>query len=58
MKKQLMWIILIKKQFNFQRPSGTFKILYETKDKTKNDELVNVINSGLKDLKIRNWSNT
>ena len=28
-----------------------FKLLHKTKDKTKNNELVNVINSGLKDLK-------
>ena len=28
-----------------------FKYLYQTNDKEKNNELVNVINSGLKDLK-------
>ena len=27
-----------------------FKLLYTTKDKTKNDELVNVINSGIQNL--------
>ena len=37
------------KHFKIQRPSYIFKLLYETKDK-KNSELVNVINSGLKDL--------
>ena len=28
-----------------------FKYLYQTNDKEKNNELVNMINSGLKDLK-------
>ena len=42
---------LFKKHFKFQRPSDMLKLLYTTKDKTKNNELVNVINSGLKDLK-------
>ena len=42
---------LFKKYFNFQRPTDMFILLNKTKDKTKNIELVNVINSGLKDLK-------
>ena len=42
---------LFKKHFNFQRPSDMLMYLNKTKDKTKNIELVNVINSGLKDLK-------
>ena len=42
---------LFKNHFGFQRPSDMFKFLYTTKDKTKNDELVNVINSGIQDLK-------
>ena len=42
---------LFKKYFNFQRPTDIFMLLNKTKDKTKNIELVNVINSGLKDLK-------
>ena len=42
---------LFNKHFNYQTPSTLFKYLYATKDKTKNDELVNVINIGLKDLK-------
>ena len=42
---------LFKKYFNFQRPADMFMLLNKTKDKTKNIELVNVINSGLKDLK-------
>ena len=42
---------LFKKHFKFQRPSDMLKLLYTTKDKTKNNELVNVINSGLKHLK-------
>ena len=39
------------KKFNFQMPSDMLMYLNKTKDKTKNNELVNVINSGLKDLK-------
>ena len=42
---------LFKKHFNFQMPSDMLMYLNKTKDKTKNNELVNVINSGLKDLK-------
>ena len=42
---------LFKKHFNFQRPSDMLTLLNKTKDKTKNNELVSVINSGLKDLK-------
>ena len=60
MKKLSKWIIkeetvidneLFKKRFNFQRPSDMFKELYITNDKEKNSALVNVINSGLNDLK-------
>ena len=39
------------KYFNFQRPSDMLMYLNKTNDKEKNNELVNVINSGLKDLK-------
>ena len=39
------------KHFNFQRPSDMLKNLYQINDKEKKNELVNVINSGLKDLK-------
>ena len=42
---------LFKEHFKFQRPSDMLMLLNKTKDKTKNDELVNAINSGLKDLK-------
>ena len=42
---------LFKKHFNFRRPSDMLTLLNKTKDKTKNNELVSVINSGLKDLK-------
>ena len=42
---------LFKKHFNFQKPSDMLMLLNKTKDKTKNNELVSVINSGLKDLK-------
>ena len=42
---------LFKKHFKIQRPSDMLKYLYQTKDRKKNIELVNMINSGLKDLK-------
>ena len=42
---------LFKKYFGFQRPSDIFNSLIGTNDKEKNNKLVNVINSGLKDLK-------
>ena len=41
---------LFKKHFNFQRPSDMLKSLYKV-NTNQNNELVNVINSGLKDLK-------
>ena len=41
---------LFKKYFNFQRPSDMLMFLSKTNDKDKNNELVNVINSGLKDF--------
>ena len=41
---------LFKKYFNFQRPSDMLMFLNKANDKEKNNELVNVINSGLKDL--------
>ena len=42
---------LFNKYFNFQRPSDMLMYLNKTNDKEKNNELVNVINIGLKDLK-------
>ena len=42
---------LFMKHFNFQRPSDMLKNLYKINDKGEKSELVNVINSGLKDLK-------
>ena len=42
---------LFKKYFNFQRRSDMLMYLNKTNDKEKNKELVNVINSRLKDLK-------
>ena len=45
---------LFKKYFSFQRPSDMFRYLYQTNDKEKNHELVNIINSGIKDLKKEN----
>ena len=41
---------LFKKHFNFQKPSDMLMLLNK-KDKTKNNELVKMIISGLKDLK-------
>ena len=42
---------LFKKYFKFQRPSDMLKDLYRTNDKYKNNKLVNVMKSGLSDLK-------
>ena len=42
---------LFMKHFNFQNPSDMLKNLYQINDKEKKNKLVNVINSGLKDLK-------
>ena len=42
---------LFKKHFNFQTPSSLLKSLYKKNDKEENNKLVNVIKSGLKDLK-------
>ena len=41
---------LFKNHFSFQTPSALLKALYKTNDKEQNIKLVNVINSGLKDL--------
>ena len=42
---------MFKTYFNFVVPSSLAKKLYETKDKKKSNKLVNVIKSGLSDLK-------
>ena len=42
---------VFKKYFDFQRPSDMLMLLNKTKDKEKNNELVKVIISRLKDLK-------
>ena len=42
---------LFTKHFKFQTPSALLKSLYKTNDKEENNELVSIINSGLKDLK-------
>ena len=42
---------LFMKYFNFQNPSDMLKNLYQINDKEKKNKLVNVINSGLKDIK-------
>ena len=42
---------LFMKHFNFQNPSDMLKNLYQINNKEKKNKLVNVINSGLKDLK-------
>ena len=59
LNKSNEWIIegeidlneLFKKYFKFQKPGDMLMYLKETSDKTKNNELVSMINSGLKDLK-------
>ena len=45
---------LLTKHFKIQNPSEMLKSIYQTNYKEKNNELVNVINSGLKRLKRRN----
>ena len=40
-----------RKPFRVQDPSVMYKVLYETNDKEKNSKLVDIFNSGLKDLK-------
>ena len=42
---------LFNKYFKFQRPSDMLMLLNKTNDTEKNNNLVNFINSGLKDLK-------
>ena len=42
---------MFKKHFNFVVPSALIKQSYEIKNKNKNNGLVNVIKSGLSDLK-------
>ena len=42
---------LFKKHFDFQRPGAMLKTVYNTNDKKKNNDLVNVNESGLSDLK-------
>ena len=42
---------IFKKRFSFRRPSNMLKAVYTTTDRTKNTKLVNVIRSGLSDLK-------
>ena len=42
---------LFKRHFKNQIPSDMLKYLYQTNDKEKNNNLVNMINCGLEDLK-------
>ena len=42
---------LFKTYFNFSLPSALAKQFHETKNKNKNNKLVNVVNNGLSDLK-------
>ena len=42
---------LFQKHFKFQRPSDMLKFVYTTNDKKKNDDLGNLIKSGLSELK-------
>ena len=41
---------LFKKHFKVQKPIMMYKVLYETNNKGKNSKLVNLFDSGLKDL--------
>ena len=41
---------LSQKHFKFQRPSDILKAVYTTNDRKKNDDLVDVTNSGLSDF--------
>ena len=42
---------LFQKHFKFQKPSDMLKPVYKTNDKKNNNKLVNIIKSGLRDLK-------
>ena len=42
---------MFQEYFKYQRPSDMLKDLYRINDKKKNSKLVNVIKSGLSDLK-------
>ena len=42
---------LFTKHFSFQRPSDMLKTVYNANDRKKNNDLVNVIKSGLNDVK-------
>ena len=44
---------LFEKHYNFQRPSDMLKTVYNTNDRKKSNDLVNVIKSGLNDLKMK-----
>ena len=44
---------IFQRHFKFQRPSDILKLVYKTNNKKKNSELVNVIESGLSDLKTK-----
>ena len=42
---------LFRKYFNFQMPTAMLKVVHNTVDKKKNNELINVIENGLSDFK-------
>ena len=44
---------LFKKHFNYVAPTVLAKELFKTKDKNKNIKFVNMINSGLRDIKMK-----
>ena len=44
---------IFQRHLKFQRPSDMLKLVYKTNNKKKNSELVNVIESGLSDLKTK-----
>ena len=47
---------LFKRHFNFRRSSSMLKDLYQINDSEKNNKLVSVINSGLKDLRLKHFN--
>ena len=51
MNQMALTMICLKNIFNFIARTVLTKKLFETKDKTKNNDFVNVIKNGLRDLK-------
>ena len=51
LKKKQILTHLFKNYFNFQMPTGMLKTLRNLNDSQKNNQLVNMIKSGLSDLR-------